>query len=93
MIHALWNLSHCPATKAHASLRNCANSPEPSLLAFTQFGSRCRHRKIIDLKPSRICTHVRLKNSFLQNCMFDLRPMGRGFESHRRHCVVHVSES
>ena len=37
-----WYLSHYRATKAQTSLRKCADSPEPSLLAYSRFG--CRRR-------------------------------------------------
>ena len=33
-------LSHCRATKAHANLRTCANSHEPTLLAYITYGFR-----------------------------------------------------
>ena len=44
-----WYLSHFRATKAQASLRKCAHSPESSLLACTK--SECRGRPRPKLRP------------------------------------------
>ena len=41
----LLRLSHWWAAKALKSLRICTDSPEPSLLAYTKYGSRWRHHQ------------------------------------------------
>ena len=40
----LWYLSHRRATEAQVSLSICADSREPSLLAYTKYGRRYRPR-------------------------------------------------
>ena len=40
----IWYESHCWAMKDQASLRKCADSPDPSLLAYTNYGCRWRFR-------------------------------------------------
>ena len=39
-------VSHCRSSKAQASLCNCAESPEPSLLAYMKYG--CRFDQSLD---------------------------------------------
>ena len=39
-----WYLSHCPATKAQTSLHKCTDSPEPTLLACTEYRYSLRLR-------------------------------------------------
>ena len=94
MIHALWSLSR--VVQLRRLMRALATvQTRQSLCCLHSHSLEVDEDtdEIIDLKPSRICQHVRLKYAFLQNCMFDSRPGGRGFESQRRQCVVHVSES
>ena len=48
----VWYLSHCKATKDQARLRIRADSPDPSLLAYTKYGCRWRsRRKLRPLAP------------------------------------------
>ena len=44
-VKRIWYLSHMRAAKVHASLRICAVSPEPSLLAHTSSESRGTFRQ------------------------------------------------
>ena len=55
----LWYLSHRRPTKAQASLRIRAVSPEPSLFAQIKYGSRRR------VRPKN--RHARLKNEFTED--------------------------
>ena len=38
--HSFWYLSNCRPTKVQTSLRKCAVSPKPSLLAYTKYVCR-----------------------------------------------------
>ena len=48
-----WHLSHCLAKKALASLRNCADLQEPSLLALTNYGCRCKTGRMEHSAPTK----------------------------------------
>ena len=63
----LWYLSHRRPAKAQASLRTRAVSPEPSLFAHIEYGSRRRVRpKIRQLAPLE-AAHACLKNEFTED--------------------------
>ena len=64
----LWYLSHRRPEKAQASLRIRAVSPEPSLFAYIQYGSRRRVRpKIKHLALLDGCACARLKDEFTRD--------------------------
>ena len=41
----------------------------------------------------QLCLHVQKKFQWLSGRVLDSRPRGRGFEPHRRHCVVSLSKN
>ena len=63
----LWYLSHRRPSKAKASLRIRAVSPEPSLFAHTKYRSRRRVRPKIRRLAHWMAAHARLKNEFTED--------------------------
>ena len=47
---------------------------------------------MISVLPGYICTRIILAQ-WLSGTVLDSRPKGRGFEPHRRHCVVSLSKN
>ena len=56
-------LSNCRALKAQASLRRCAELPEPWLLPYTKYGIICRLREVYYNLPNLEEVYYNLHNS------------------------------
>ena len=92
---AVWSLSSCKPGNTASPLYNSAlvGKISAQLTIYCALGNQCTECSAVSSKSDSQVTTLLLQSiewgaQWLSGRVLDSRPRGRGFEPHRRHCVV-----